>query len=111
IVGLAFFAILIFGAVFVLMRFSTELTLLERLEATSSEDREEPRTAIWMKTIELISQNWLGYGANSYRQLMGSYPHNVFLETFLSFGVFGFAIMLSIALIFVYSLIKSIKEG
>lgn len=104
------FGLFFYAGVLLLLQFSVELTLLNRLEATSSDDREEPRMAIWVKTVELISENFLGYGVNSYQKLIGSYPHNIFLESLLSFGIFGFLIILVLACMFLYSLIKSVSK-
>lgn len=62
------------------------------------------RNSIQARTLELIRQKpWFGWGAVGGREVWGTpqYPHNIYLELFLCFGV-PFGLLLSMVLTFIY---------
>jgi len=110
IVALIIFCGLLTGFYFALTSLPIDSALLARLSATTDEDREEPRFVIWAEVWDLISRNFFGYGVDSYEKLLaGSYPHNLYLETFLSFGLVGLVILVIITVMLGLSIVKLIR--
>lgn len=71
---------------------------------------DEPRSYIYGRTIDLIMQKPYGYGLNAHETLIGRYPHNIFLELFLSSGAISVGFFLAILVIFGVCLKKSIQS-
>lgn len=70
----------------------------------------EPRYMIYNKSINLIEKNPFGYGLQS-NELGAGYPHNIFLETFLSGGIIA-SLILIILVIFMFNvMLKGIRMG
>ncbi|SHH14485.1 O-antigen ligase family protein [Virgibacillus chiguensis] len=103
-------AILMFIPVFLFLVYNN---MSDRLLNTLTNDynfENEPRFIIYSKSISLIKDNPLGYGLNS-GELGVSYPHNIFLETAMSGGIFSLSILV-IMLFFVFSkFFKAINYG
>ena len=94
-----------------LSQLMADVALIRRLSASASGEREEPRLEVWTKTVELIFKNPLGYGVNSYEEVLGgSYPHNMLLEGFLSFGFVGGGLLLVLVVLFFIALIRAIRR-
>jgi O-antigen ligase len=73
---------------------------------------EEPRIAIYSKAFTAISQNFLfGVGIGNSGPALGSslgvYPHNIFLEALIEFGLFGLLIFVLILIKYSKILIKA----
>ncbi len=67
----------------------------------------EPRVdAVYMPAINKIIENPFGYGLESSWKIVGFYPHNIFLEIFISSGIVGFLIFLIISL---KTIVKSVR--
>ena len=65
----------------------------------------EPRLQLYKSAIEAITNNPFGYGLNASENLVGYYPHNIFLEILISGGIFA----LIPFLIFVVLFFKKVK--
>jgi O-antigen ligase len=70
----------------------------------------ESRNDLWLPALEAIVENPLGYGLNSSEYIIGFYPHNIFLETLISSGIFGVIPLLIILFIFFQKLVTIIKK-
>ncbi len=58
-----------------------------RMHRLFSEIGTEPRVPLLLDTVYKIIDNPLGYGLGSSMRLVGYYPHNMFLESLLEFGI------------------------
>lgn len=72
---------------------------LARIIALVESGGEDNRLGLWLPAINAIKNNPFGYGTDSYEYLLKHYPHNIFLEVTLAYGVFG--LMLFSAFLFV----------
>jgi len=73
---------------------NNEYKSINRLTESVGNVEEEARYAKWVRSIQLISENPFGYGVDSCYELIGNYPHNIFIEITLSFGVIIFILFL-----------------
>ncbi|MDJ0691862.1 MAG: hypothetical protein QNJ41_25590 [Xenococcaceae cyanobacterium MO_188.B32] len=61
---------------------------LQRYQLFFSAIHKEPRLELYQSSIEaIINSIFLGYGLNSSVNIVGFYPHNIFLEILLSAGI------------------------
>jgi hypothetical protein len=72
----------------------------------SKEDRIQN---IYIPIIKWIRENPMGYGLDSSFYFIGTYPHNIFLEIFVSSGVFAFLLFVLLTIQFLKSTIYIIK--
>ncbi len=73
-----------------------------RLISMLSGEYADDRGVLLYRSLQLISDNPLGYGIGAFWSLLGYYPHNFFVETALNFGVFvclGYFVISCIAVI------------
>jgi len=79
--------------------------LLDRVLNHSTASNED-RYIILNDSIRLISNNIFGVGTNGFSQYSGAeYPHNIFLELIVSFGIFGFLLSIFLILINIYTFV------
>tara|TARA_B110000211_G_C14090125_1_gene558569 strand:- start:4032 stop:5288 length:1257 start_codon:yes stop_codon:yes gene_type:complete len=79
--------------------------LLDRTLNHSIASNEE-RYIILNDSIRLISNNIFGIGTNDFSQhSVAEYPHNIFLELIVSFGIFGFALSIFLILINIHTFV------
>lgn len=83
------------------------LTFKQLLSSESSVNVTSLRTDIWKNAIELILDNPLGYGIGYFESIFEIYPHNVFLNIFIDFGILGFTVFLIIILYSIYKIFTS----
>ena len=62
---------------------------IERYELMFTQIEQEPRIKLYKTALEAIINNPWGYGLNGSDNIVGFYPHNIFLEILLSAGIFG----------------------
>lgn len=72
------------------------------------------RLEIYLDTLQIIKNNIFGIGIYGYLEKMpkysfGFYPHNIFLEILLQFGIFGFIIFIFLTFFILFNIAK-IKE-
>jgi hypothetical protein len=67
-------------------------------------DYSDGRGSLFKGSLEAIYTNPFGYGVGSYKELLGFYPHNFFLEVMLSFGVLVCLIYILILILAIYEL-------
>lgn len=72
------------------------------------------RLEIYLDTLQIIKNNIFGIGIYGYLEKMpeysfGFYPHNIFLEILLQFGIFGFIIFIFLTFFILVNIAK-IKE-
>src|SRR5690606_27346174 len=76
-----------------------EFSQLYRLERLLYRTHEEPRLEIYLNSFKYINDNLLfGLGISKTREVIGIYPHNIFLYVFLAAGIIGFILFLIIVL-------------
>lgn len=70
------------------------------------------RDIIYTNAIKFGNENWLfGNGIGSFRYIYGLYPHNIFLEFYVQFGIFGVTILVCFLIkVFGYLLLKNYKN-
>jgi len=68
--------------------YNSDFTSLNRLSASSVDISEEDRLMKWTKSFDyILDYPFFGYGVDSSYYLIGNYPHNIFIELALSFGI------------------------
>lgn len=84
------------------------ILLLNKGLASSSSGRD----VIYNNAIKFGNENWLfGNGIGSFRYIYGTYPHNIFLEFYVQFGIFGIIILVCFLIkVFGYLLLKNYKN-
>jgi hypothetical protein len=61
----------------------------------------EPRVAdVYLPAVDIVSQHPLGLGLAAHERVLGSYPHNVFLELTMSGGVLASGLFLVLSCLF-----------
>jgi len=94
--------LLIVFSIFLLLNFLIpliEFSQLYRLERLLYRTHEEPRLEIYLNSFKYINDNLLfGLGISKTREVIGIYPHNIFLDVFLAAGIIGFIPFLIIVL-------------
>lgn len=87
--------------------YSRSLTLFfTRMDYVSGRDK------IQESAMELLALNkWIGYGASSSENMIGGYPHNIFVEILFDYGYIGGAILIFLLMtILVTFILKSKKD-
>lgn len=85
--------------------------LIDRFLRISSNIAEEPRmNAVYIPAIRAIVSNPLGYGLGSSWEVIGFYPHNIFLEVTLETGIIGLMSFMIITIIFLVSCFYFLKR-
>lgn len=79
---------------------------LQRFSQLLLSPEDEARLDLYRPAIDAIINNPFGYGLNSSENIIGFYPHNIFLEVFMSGGILAVLFLLFILLLFLYSLFK-----
>lgn len=84
------------------------ILLLNKGLASSSSGRD----TIYTNAIKFGNENWLfGNGIGSFRYIYGAYPHNIFLEFYVQFGIFGVIVLIYLLIkVFSYLLLKNYKN-
>ena len=88
------------------MTSDAEYKSLNRLSQSAENLEGEERYVKWGNTIQLISANPFGYGVDACYDLIGNYPHNIFLEIALSYGI----IIVILFLVFVFRFVRSFAK-
>ena len=71
--------------------------------------QDEPRYKLWINSLEFIEKNPFGYELESSWGLIGYTPHNLYLETLLSSGVFGLSPLILMVMVWL-NLVFKIKQ-
>jgi O-antigen ligase len=79
----------VFSAAVALSTRLLEERWIERFERLASNVQAEPRYDIYTESANLISTMPLGFGPGASFDLVGFYPHNIFLEVMLSAGIWA----------------------
>ncbi|MCC5937196.1 MAG: O-antigen ligase family protein [Lunatimonas sp.] len=94
--------VLLAGGVFFLAVGSYVLANLEtfkslaRVIALVESGGEDNRLDLWLPAVEAISRNPFGYGTDAHEYILIHYPHNIFLEIGLAYGIIGVLLFLGI---------------
>ena len=108
-------SVMLFPEVFV--RYADRLSTITDLTYSSN----SIRLQLWTGAMEAISRNWLiGYGQSDFALAVSSYipqnlstfthPHETYLEFLFKYGIVGFLLYISLFIITVYKLLKTIRE-
>ncbi len=74
--------------------------VFKRLQALSDIANEPRVSETYLPTMGAIAQQPFGYGLEASKRLIGAYPHNIFLEIWVSGGVIALIIFLAIVTLF-----------
>lgn len=105
--------VVLVGAIITLLAGSYVLANLEsfkslaRVIALVESGGEDSRLSLWIPAVELILKNPFGYGTDAHHYLLRHYPHNIFLEITLAYGLVGLLMFLGILIVFSDRFIKS----
>lgn len=78
--------------------------VVRRIDRLIFSTMDEPRMSyLYLPAIEAIIRNPLGYGLDGSYAVLGYYPHNIFLEVLISFGIIGLVLFLPIVWILLAS--------
>jgi O-antigen ligase len=69
---------------------------LARVIALVESGGEDSRLDLWIPAVQAIYRNPFGYGTDAYQYILIHYPHNIFLEITLAYGIFGLLLFLGI---------------
>jgi O-antigen ligase len=81
---------------------------LRVFDYTGSEPRME---AVYIPAVKAIAEKpVLGYGLSSSWDVVGFYPHNLFLETYIDSGILGFILIITIVILFIIGCLFFLKN-
>lgn len=104
-------SLLILGAPFVTLDwYSYNLPLLERLAVIGVDESTEERVQLYTDAIEQFIRNPV-FGSAYVESNSGTYPHNLLLESFMSLGLPGGVVFLSLSVAGLYRAWKYIRCG
>jgi O-antigen ligase len=83
---------------------------LERLDRLASNVQAEPRYHTYVESAHLIGEKPFGFGLGATFDLVGFYPHNIFLEIALSAGLLATLPLLAICWILLRRSVTAIDE-
>ncbi|GHB31500.1 hypothetical protein GCM10008106_10380 [Mongoliitalea lutea] len=69
---------------------------LARVIALVESGGEDSRLDLWIPAVQAISQNPFGYGTDAHEYVLIHYPHNIFLEITLAYGIIGLLLFLGV---------------
>lgn len=84
---------------------------LERYYRLFYNIQQEPRIQLYQGAIRAIIENPLGYGLNAAEQLIGFYPHNIFLEILISAGIIGLIPFLILVALYIHKMKNTVKKS
>lgn len=84
---------------------------LERYYRLLYHIQEEPRIKLYQAALRVIADNPFGYGLNAAEQLIGFYPHNIFLEILISAGIIGIIPFLILLVLFIQNMRNTLKKS
>jgi hypothetical protein len=75
--------------------------VVRRIDRMVFSFHDEPRVSgLYLPALEAIVRNPFGYGLEGAGEVVGYYPHNIFLEVLISSGIVGLLFFLPVVLIF-----------
>lgn len=84
---------------------------LSRFNRMLYSPEEESRIDLYEPSIDAIFKNPFGYGLNEAEAIIGFYPHNIFLEVFISGGIIAILFLLLIILVYGFSLNQGTQKN
>jgi len=72
---------------------------------------EEARLKLYKPAIEAILKNPFGYGLNGSENIIGFYPHNIFLEVFISGGILAIFFLILIIILYFFCIKSSLMKN
>ncbi|MDB9323337.1 O-antigen ligase family protein [Nodularia spumigena CS-591/04] len=84
--------ILLFSLILTQLYLKDNTFLSTRFQNMFEDTKSEPRYFLYLESLTVLLKNPFGYGID-YKDLLGYYPHNIFIEVGLSTGIIGIILL------------------